>query len=162
MGTVSHDGVVLQAITVPRAPSPEGRCYLPLSTGFEPVSPGVTPALSLILAHAPDLNPLTASVLPLYRESLQVAAPPAGSRPFPTLFLRIFLYVQGPLPRLLLWCAHPFLPTRLRPSRRCHPVGALHGNPCFSNFSMGDLSRLQSFVNLQARRFARHPDSLPP
>ena len=43
----------------------------------------------------------------------------------PTLFLRIFLYVQGPLPRLLLWCAHPFLPTRLRPSRRCHPVGAL-------------------------------------
>ena len=97
----------------------------PLSTGFEPVSPGVTPALSLLLAHAPDLNPLTASVLPLYRESLQVAAPPAGSRPFPTLSLRIFLYVQGPLPRLLLWCFHPFLPTRLRPSQRRHPVGAL-------------------------------------
>ena len=89
------------------------------------MSPGVTPALSLILAHAPDLNPLTASVLPLYRESLQVAAPPAGSRPFPTLSLRIFLYVQGPLPRLLLWCFHPFLPTRLRPSQRRHPVGAL-------------------------------------
>ena len=50
---------------------------------------------------------------------------PAGSRPFPTLSLRIFLYVQGPLPRLLLWCIHPFLPTRLRPSQRRHPVGAL-------------------------------------
>ena len=24
-----------------------------------------------------------------------------------------------------MWCTHPFLPTRLRPSRRCHPVGAL-------------------------------------
>jgi len=30
-------------------------------------------------------------------------------------------------------------------------------NPCFSNFSMGRFSRLQSFVYLQARRFARHP-----
>ena len=49
---------------------------------------------------------------------------PAGSGIFPTLSLPIFLYVQGPLPRLLLWCVHPFLPTRHRPSRRCHPVGA--------------------------------------
>ena len=89
------------------------------------MSPGITPAFSLILAHAPNLSPLAASVLPSYHESLQVAAPPAGSRPFPTLSLRIFLYVQGPLPRLLLWCFHPFLPTRLRPSQRCHPVGAL-------------------------------------
>ncbi len=44
--------------------------------GIQPVSPSVTPALSLIRAHAPDLNPLTASVLPLYHESLQVAARP--------------------------------------------------------------------------------------
>ena len=49
---------------------------------------------------------------------------PAGRGPFPTLSLRICLYVQGPLPRLLLWCIHPFLPTRLRPSQRRHPVGA--------------------------------------
>jgi hypothetical protein len=55
---------------------------------------------------------------------------PAASWPFPTLSLRIFLYVQGPLPRLLLRCAHPFLPTKLRRSQRCHPavaqVGAVH------------------------------------
>ena len=53
---------------------------------------------------------------------------PAGSSSFPTLFLRIFLYVQGPLPRRLLWCTHPFLPIRHRPSQRRHPVGALANN----------------------------------
>jgi hypothetical protein len=50
---------------------------------------------------------------------------PAGRGPFPTLSLRICLYVQGPLPRRLSWCTHPLLPTRHRPSRRCHPVGAV-------------------------------------
>ena len=50
---------------------------------------------------------------------------PAGNSTFPTLSPRIFPHVLGPLPRLLLWCTHPFLPTRLRPSQRCHPVGAL-------------------------------------
>ena len=57
----------------------------PLSTGFEPVSPGVTPALSLILAHAPDLNPPPASVLPLYQESLQVAARPCWNQALPSV-----------------------------------------------------------------------------
>ena len=47
------------------------------------MSPGVTPALSLIWAHAPDLIPLTASVLPLYHESLQVAARPCWKQAFP-------------------------------------------------------------------------------
>ena len=60
---------------------------------------------------------------------------PAGRWSFPTLSLRICLYVQGPLPRLLLWCFYPFLPTRHRPSQRCHPVGALQIS-CFGNFSM--------------------------
>jgi hypothetical protein len=35
-----------------------------------------------------------------------------------------FSTCKDPLPRRLLWCTHPFLPTRPRPSRRCHPVGA--------------------------------------
>jgi hypothetical protein len=81
---------------------------------------------------------------------------PAGSRTFPALSLRIFLYVLESLPRLLLWCTYPFLPTEQRPSRRFEPVGAWlypHGNFC-----VGGLSRLQLFVYLQARRFARHPD----
>jgi hypothetical protein len=49
------------------------------------VSPGVTPALSLILAHAPDQNPLTASILPLYHEPLQVAARPCWKSAFPSV-----------------------------------------------------------------------------
>jgi hypothetical protein len=43
---------------------------------------------------------------------------PAGNWSFPTFTLRIFLCVPGPLPRLLLWCTYPFLPTRHRPSQR--------------------------------------------
>ena len=50
---------------------------------------------------------------------------PAGNSTFPTLSLRIFPHVLGPLPRLLLWCSYPFLPTRQRPSRRYDPVGAI-------------------------------------
>ena len=62
---------------------------------------------------------------------------PAGSWPFPTLSLRILLHVSGPLPRLLLWCVYPFLPTELRPSQQSNPVGAQH-HPYYSNFSMGE------------------------
>ena len=57
----------------------------PLSTGFESVSPGITPALSLLRAHAPDLSPLTTSVLPLYHESLQVAARPCWKQALPSV-----------------------------------------------------------------------------
>ena len=81
---------------------------------------------------------------------------PAGSRTFPTLSLRIFTCVPGPLPRRLLWCTYPFLPTRHRPSRRWDPVGAWQYP--YSNFRRVSISRLQSFTDVQARRFARHPD----
>ena len=81
---------------------------------------------------------------------------PAGSRTFPALSLRIFLCVLGPLPRLLLWCLCPFLPTGQRPSRRYDPVGAWRP-PYDSNFRMVLFSRPQLFDNLQARRFARPP-----
>jgi hypothetical protein len=83
---------------------------------------------------------------------------PAGKRTFPALSLRIFPHVLGPLPRLLLWCSCPFLPTRHRPSRRCHPVGAFASIHALATSSMGDFSRLQSFTNVQARELARHPD----
>ena len=51
--------------------------------GTTPVSPGITPAFSLLRTHAPDLNPLTASVLPLHPESLQVAARPCWKEALP-------------------------------------------------------------------------------
>ena len=49
------------------------------------MSAGITPPFSLIRAHAPDLNPLTALVLPLNRESLQVAARPCWKEVFPSV-----------------------------------------------------------------------------
>ncbi len=80
---------------------------------------------------------------------------PAGRRTFPTLSLRLFPYVLGPLPRRLVWCSYPFLPTRQRPSPREDRVGAPQ---CpYSDFSTAPIARLQSFADVQARRFARHP-----
>jgi hypothetical protein len=103
---------------------PKGRCYLHSARDSNPCRRAL-PRLyrsywlmrrTYILSQ-PRFYPCTMSLCRLLRA-------PAGSSSFPTLFLRIFLYVQGPLPRRLLWCTHPFLPTRHRPSRRCHPVGA--------------------------------------
>ena len=81
---------------------------------------------------------------------------PAGNRTFPTFALRIFPSVPGPLPRQLWWCTCPFLPTRLRPSRREDPVGASQ-HP-YGTFSMDFIAGLQSFTHVQAHRVARHPD----
>jgi hypothetical protein len=80
---------------------------------------------------------------------------PAADRTFPTLSLQIVFHMPGPLPRRLPWCSYPFLPTERRPSRHYNPVGAPH-HP-YSNFRTGHFSRLQSFDDLQACRFARHP-----
>jgi hypothetical protein len=80
---------------------------------------------------------------------------PAADGTFPTLSLQICLHMPGPLPRRLPWCSYPFLPTGQRPSRPYNPVGAPR-HP-YSNFRTAHFSRLQSFDDLQACRFARHP-----
>ena len=49
-------------------------------------------------------------------------------RTVPTLSLRIFLSMPGPLPRRSLWCSYPFLPTKHRPS----PIFERVGTPLFS------------------------------
>lgn len=81
---------------------------------------------------------------------------PAGKRTLPALSLRISLCVLGPLPRWLLWCLCPFLPTGQRPSPHSEQLGAPQP-PYPGNFRMEPLSRLQSFAHVQARRVARHP-----
>ena len=87
---------------------------------------------------------------------------PAGNSTFPTLSLRIFPHVLGPLPRLLLWCSYPFLPTRQRPSQHYDPVGAIaFATMAYTRTAISvrsTFTRLQSFANVQAREFARHPD----
>ncbi len=81
---------------------------------------------------------------------------PAGGWPFPTLSLRVFPWMQGPVPRRLAGCLYPFLPLRLRPSLRLNQVGAHNIRSAISERVF--LSRLQSFANVPASRFACHPD----
>ena len=87
-------------------------------------SVGVTPPSSLIRTHAPAQKAPIGFGFPPPIGLCRLSSLPAAPRPSPTLSLRIFLYVPGPLPRWLLWFNYPFLPTRLRPSQRGHPVGA--------------------------------------
>ena len=118
-------------------------------------SAGVTLPSSLLRTHAPILPPLRASGRPRTPSLCRLLSAPAGRRTFPTLSLHIFPCVLGPLPRRLVWCMYPFLPTRQRPSPRSDRVGA---PPCpYSDFSTAPFSRLESFLPVQARRYAHHP-----
>ena len=128
------------AVIVPRAPSHQ-------------IS--ITGSALLLWAHAPDVNPLCSSLDALSHSLCRLLRAPAGRRPFPTLSLRILPCVLGPLPRRLLRCIYPFLPPRHRPSPRSDRVGAPQ-SPC-SDFSTAPFSRLQSFLDVQARKFAHHP-----
>src|SRR5262245_59634182 len=84
---------------------------------------GVTPSSSLHWAHAPDPIP-PSSGRPSVRRSWQVAASPCGNVVLPDVPLHSFPSVLGPLPRGLVWCLCPFLPTCHRPSPRSDRIGA--------------------------------------
>jgi hypothetical protein len=116
---------------------------------------GITQSFSLLQAHAPDLTPLCSLLDALSHSLCRLQRAPAGLRSFPTFSLHICPCVLGPLPRRLLRCLYPFLPPRHRPSPRADQVGAPQ-SPC-SDFSTAPIARLQSFLDVQARRFAHHP-----
>jgi hypothetical protein len=120
------------------------------------MSVGMPPLSALLRAHAPVLPPPCASVVPSTPGLCRLRSAPAGRRTFPTLSLRIFPCVLGPLPRQLVECLYPFLPPRQRPAPRSDRVGALQSP--YSDCSTAPFSRLQSFLHVQAHRFARHPD----
>ena len=95
-----------------------------LSMGFEPMSASIASPLSLVLAHASDLSPLTASVSPLCHESLQVAARPLLDRGLSRRYLReSFTGCLDPYPGGSHWCTYPFLPRGRRPSPRREWLG---------------------------------------
>ena len=56
------------------------------------------------------------SVVPRLAGLCRLLPAPAGRWPFPTLSLRIFPWMLGPVPRWSERCTWPFLPSRLRPS----------------------------------------------
>lgn len=82
---------------------------------------------------------------------------PAGHRPFPTLSLPILPHVSGPLLRLLPGCTRPLLPPGHWPSPRVERVGATRFSDSY--FRRYYVSELQSFTDVQTRRFARHAGS---
>lgn len=75
---------------------------------------------------------------------------------FPTLSDANLFLMLAPLPRLSRWCMYPFLPTERRPSRNGYAVGSaakIHTTTSVRTV----ISGLQSFLNVQASKFACHP-----
>ena len=64
--------------------------------------------------------------------------------------------MPGPLPRRLLWCTCPFLPKGLRPSPRYDRVG-FPAIPRAATSARRFISGLQTFLYVQASKFACHP-----
>jgi len=74
---------------------------------------------------------------------------PAGRWPFPTLSLRVFPWMLGPVPRWLVRCFRPFLPPRHRPSPR-GSVGRRATNFPLQVTSCGNpLSQSSSFLTFR-------------
>src|SRR5262249_11407471 len=120
-------------------------------------SEGITPPSSLLRAHAPDLLPSPTSGLGLM---LVIFAgcyrPLLVNRSFPTLSLRIFPRMPGPLPRRHTECIYLFLPPCHRPSPT--EDGSAYRFSPRTRFCAEAFSRLQTFLNVQASKFACLPD----
>ena len=69
---------------------------------------------------------------------------------------RTFPWMLGPLPRLSQWCLYPFLPPELRPSHNGYAVGSAAKTRTTTSVRTV-ISGLQSFLNVQASKFACHP-----
>ena len=142
----------------PSAQSPFATAQaLPVQVGLPVPSEGITPPSSLLRTHAPDPPSSPCLQLPPRSSSLCRLLPaPAGCWPFPTLSLQVFPWMPGPIPRRLPWCLCPFLPRGLRPSPLSDRVGSPATYPC-SDFRTERFSGLQTFLNVRASKFARHP-----
>jgi hypothetical protein len=125
--SASHDGVVHWAITVPRAPSPEGRCYLPsaqVSNLCRQALPRLYRSYWLMrqtsVLSQPRFHPCTMSLCRLLRA-------PAGPRPFPALSPQSLCRCLDPYPVAPLQCACSLLPAGQRPHLRGNRFG-MHKN----------------------------------
>jgi hypothetical protein len=127
--------------SVPRGPLLQGGLapFLALTTSC--ASPKASPQLSLFARWA---------VLAAWTSRCWSLGP---SRRYLT---RTFSWMLGPLPRLSQWCLYPFLPTELRPSRNGYAVGSLATTHTTTSVRTV-ISGLQSFLYVQASKFACHP-----
>ena len=111
---------------------------------------------SLLRAYAPvPIPPFAYGNAPRSSGLCRLLSVSAGRGTFPTFSLRSFSCVPGPLPRLLLWCTYPCLPTRLRPSPPEDRVGASRIFRAATS-ARPRIAGLQSCTHVHARRFACH------
>jgi hypothetical protein len=111
-----------KARQMPRAPLP-ARGVTSYDGASRTPSEGSTPPSSLIRAHASDQIPPTVSGFPLTMGLCRLWSAPAARWPFPTLSLRLFPSMLGPLPRRRVRCIYPLLPQPHRPSPSPYEVG---------------------------------------
>jgi hypothetical protein len=117
---------------------------------------GLTPFLALTTSCA---SPKASSQLSLFTRWAVLAAWTIrcwSLGPSRRYLTRTFSWMLGPLPRLSQRCLYPFLPTTLRPSRNGYAVGSLAKIHTTTSVRTV-LSGLQSFLYVQASRFACHP-----
>jgi hypothetical protein len=113
------------------------------------ISEDVTLPSQLLWTHAPDRIPPNASVFPCTLGLCRLSPVPAGKRPFPTLSPQSLYRCKDPYPAAFLRCSCPFLPEGLR----SHSCSERFDTPIIRRYATsttGDISRLQSFHNVQA------------
>ena len=119
-------------------------------------SKGVTPSSSLLLAHAPIPNPPRGFARATPRGLRRLLPAPAGSGTFPTLSLRVFPWMLGPVSR---WLAKVHLP--VTSSRNVGLPRLGRGSACQDD-PLSDFRAAQAFGTVvipavQASKFACHP-----
>ena len=145
-------------IPVPRAPLPDGRCYLRSARCREPHVSRRYPAFVAPTGSCARPNPSHRLwLLPRVAESLQVAASPCWELGPSRRYLR------NPCPGA--WTRTPQCPfgalTRFFPKGiglTSVGTGSAHQTHPQCNFNDGRISGLQSFANVQAPILARPPD----
>ena len=116
----------------------------------------VTTPSSLIRAHASDQNPPFDFTFRYFKRSLQVAVSPCWKMALPDIISTILAWLPGPLPRSVSPVHLPVSSRRTSASPQWRQ--ARHTAPSLQcNFNWGVISRLQSFLYVQASMLARPP-----
>jgi len=136
-------------------------CPEPLCPAASPERPPGTPERALPLRRRSyglmrQTAFLRASRFPSAPGLCRLLSPPAGRRPFPTLFLHPLRRRLDPYPAASLRCTCPFLPGGHRPRATGNALGRREC-PCHATSTGSRISGLQSFASLQAPTLARPP-----
>jgi len=128
----------------------------PVRKGVPAIEAGMPLPASLLRASAPvPIPPCAWGETPRSRGLCRWRSGPAGRGTFPPCARRICSGVPGPLPRRLVWCTYPCLPTRRRPAPRADRGGA--GRLVRAATSARPrMAGLQSCTPVQARRLVCH------